>query len=126
MLLPVASRAAELGYKPDVMFTPDDVNGLGRPHPDMIFANLEALQVTDKATVIKIGDTVSDIKEAKAAGIKAFGVLEGSSVLGMSETEWGILSDADKEEHRNAAKAVFLNAGADGVLTDLRDLMDYL
>lgn len=35
-------------------------------------------------TVIKVGDTVSDIREGKNAGVRSLGVLEGSSVMGMT------------------------------------------
>lgn len=126
MLLPVAIRASELGYKPDAIFTPDDVNGLGRPHPEMIFKNLSALGISKRECVIKVGDTISDIKEAKNAGVQAFGVLEGSSVIGLSEEEWNDLSDDQKEQCKLKATKVYLDAGADEVLTNIGELLHYI
>ena len=54
----------------------------------MIFKNMEALGLSDVRKVIKVGDTVSDIKEGKNAGMEAVGILEGSSVLGLSKEEF--------------------------------------
>lgn len=34
--------------------------------------------------VVKVGDTVSDIREGRNAGVRSLGVLEGSSVMGMT------------------------------------------
>ncbi len=41
----------------------------GRPEPDMIFAAMEKLRVTDRKKVINIGDTPSDIQSGKKAGV---------------------------------------------------------
>ena len=35
--------------------------------------------------VVKVGDTVSDIREGRNAGVRSLGVLEGSSVMGMTQ-----------------------------------------
>lgn len=35
--------------------------------------------------VVKVGDTVSDIQEGRNAGVRSLGVLEGSSVMGMTQ-----------------------------------------
>ena len=71
---------------------------------------------------LKVGDTVSDIREANAAGVVAVGVTDGSSVAGCSEAEWNALSEDDKNVVREKAKKVFLDAGADYVIRDLSEL----
>ncbi|HAP6146629.1 TPA: phosphonoacetaldehyde hydrolase, partial [Enterococcus faecium] len=38
--------------------------------------------------VIKVGDTVSDIQEGKNAGVLTVGVIEGSSLMGISYDEY--------------------------------------
>ena len=40
---------------------------------------------------VKVGDTVSDIKEGVNAGVWSAGVIEGSSELGLSEEEFEAL-----------------------------------
>ena len=48
--------------------------------------------------VIKAGDTISDIKEGKNAGVFTIGILEGSSLLGLSREEYESLPEEEKEK----------------------------
>ena len=64
----VAPKAEELGYAPDVYFSPSDTENYGRPYPYMVFKNMEHLKVSSVKNVIKVGDTISDIKEGVNAG----------------------------------------------------------
>ena len=41
MMAVVTENAAKQGYAPDAWFSPDSVDGLGRPNPYMIFANMQ-------------------------------------------------------------------------------------
>lgn len=126
MMNVVVPKAEELGYAPDCWFSPDAVNGMGRPYPYMIFKNLEALQVSSAAKAIKAGDTVSDILEGKNAGMFTIGILEGSSVMGLHQDEFEALTEAEKEERVAAAKKKFKDAGADAVVRDIRGVLDYI
>lgn len=63
----------------------------------MIFENLKKLEVPSVSAAIKVGDTVSDIKEGLAAGMLSLGVVEGSSCMGLAEAEYMALSDREKE-----------------------------
>lgn len=92
MMAVITVEAAKKGYTPDAWFSPNSVGDKGRPYPFMIFKNLEALEVTSVNAAIKVGDTVSDIKEGKNAGLISVGVTEGSSVMGLSEEEFNALS----------------------------------
>lgn len=87
----VAPQAARQGYAPDFWISPDGTQGKGRPYPYMIFKNLEKLQVSCVKNAVKVGDTVSDIKEGVNAGVWSAGVIEGSSELGLSEEEFEAL-----------------------------------
>ena len=82
----VAKEAALQGYKPDFLVTPDDVPA-GRPYPWMCYKNAMELGVYPMNHMIKIGDTVSDMKEGRNAGMWTVGVILGSSELGLSEEE---------------------------------------
>ena len=59
-------------------------------------------------TVIKVGDTVSDIREGKNAGVRSLGVLEGSSVMGMTQTAYEALSADEKQAALDRARQMFL------------------
>ena len=78
MMAVVTQGAARQGYAPDAWFSPDSVQGLGRPYPYMIYANMAQFQIPSVADVVKVGDTVADIQEGKNAGILSLGVLEGA------------------------------------------------
>ena len=70
----------------------------------MIFKNMEALQIDSVSKVIKAGDTVADILEGKNAGVFTIGILDGSSVIGLSEAEFEALSEDEKNALRKHAE----------------------
>ncbi|PLS29120.1 phosphonoacetaldehyde hydrolase [Bifidobacterium parmae] len=118
----VVPKAKENGYDPDFWISPDGTDGYGRPYPYMIFRNLEALHVTDVRRAAKVGDTLSDIREGKNAGVFTIGVTEGSSQMALSQAEFEALNDADKAAARAAARDAFVNAGADAVIDTMAEL----
>ncbi|MCL2676571.1 MAG: phosphonoacetaldehyde hydrolase [Streptococcaceae bacterium] len=126
MIKPVAKRAEELGYKPDASFTPDETENMGRPYPYMIFENMKALGIISVKNVIKVGDTVADIQEAKNAGIRAFGVIEGSSLMGLSKEEYESLSEQEQEARKKTVEHKFYEAGADMVINNLSELIEFI
>lgn len=126
MMRVVAKKAAEQGYAPDCWFSPDATRGMGRPYPYMIFKNMEELKVSSVARVVKVGDTISDILEGKQAGVFTIGILEGSSLMGLSRTDYEALSDEEKKDRLEAAEAQYREAGADAVIRDIRGLMEYV
>lgn len=118
----VVPCAAEQGNSPDFWITPDAVGGKGRPWPFMVFRNMEALAVDDVLHVAKAGDTVSDIKEGVAADMLSVGVVEGSSVMGLSEDEYAALDEDAREDACARAERVFREAGADAVIRNFEEL----
>ena len=118
----VVKAAAEQGYKPDCWFSPDSTEGKGRPYPYMIFKNMMALGLSDVHNVIKVGDTVSDIKEGKAAGVWSVGIVDGSSVMGLNQAEFDALSAEEKEAQRVRVRKIFADAGADFIIQDMKEL----
>lgn len=122
MMAVVVPKAAELGYAPDCWFSPDAVGGKGRPFPYMIFENMKALGVSDVKHVVKVGDTVSDVKEGVNAGVWSVGVVEGSSELGLSQEEFEALSDQEREAACRKAEETFRAAGAHFVIRNLSEL----
>lgn len=122
----VAAAAATKGYKPDCWFSPDSVDCKGRPNPYMIFRNMQFLGLTDVRRVMKVGDTVSDIREGKNAGLFTVGVIEGSSAMGLSREEFKALSPKEKEERSQQVRQMYMEAGADAVVMDIRGVLEYI
>lgn len=122
MMAIVVPKAKEAGYDPDAWFSPNSVNNAGRPYPYMIFKNMEALHIQSVENVVKVGDTVSDIKEGKNAGVFSVGVVEGSSEMGLTEEEYNSLSEEERAEKVEAVKERFISAGADAVILNLKEL----
>ncbi|PWG60259.1 phosphonoacetaldehyde hydrolase [Bifidobacterium catulorum] len=118
----VVPKAKENGYAPDFWISPDGTNGFGRPYPYMIFRNLEQLGVSSVHAAAKVGDTLSDIREGRNAGVFTIGVVEGSSQLALSEEEFEALTEAEKAEARAKARAAFTEAGADAVIDTMAEL----
>lgn len=122
----VVPAARADGYVPDMWVSPNSVKNMGRPYPYMIFRNMETLQASSVSGVIKVGDTVADIKEGKNAGVTTVGIVEGSSVMGLSRTEYEALDDSGKLERCRRAEAIYNEAGADFIIKDMRGLLDII
>lgn len=88
----------------------------------MIFKNMAAMKIQSVDQVVKVGDTVSDIKEGKNAGVLSVGVIEGSSELGLTQAEYEALSDVERDIRAHHVKERFLAAGADKVIMNLSEL----
>lgn len=122
----VTREAKKAGYEPDCWYSPDATGQKGRPYPYMIFRNMERLGVSGVDAVIKVGDTVSDIREGKNAGVRTIGVLEGSSEMGLTEEEYQALSQEERQAEKDRVAKIYLEAGADCVIEDIRGILDYL
>ena len=120
----VVPKAKEQGYEPDAWFSPNAVNNMGRPYPYMIFENMKALQISSVEKVIKVGDTLSDIREGKNAGVYTIGVVEGSSELGMTKAEYEALGEQERESAVQKVTERFLAAGADKVILHMGQLLE--
>ena len=54
------------------------------------------------------------------------GILEGSSVIGLSEAEFEALSEEEKEIRLKTAEKKYREAGADAVVRDIRGILAYI
>ncbi|WHY83501.1 phosphonoacetaldehyde hydrolase [Siminovitchia fortis] len=121
MMKIVAPEARKRGYVPDSMVTSDHLPG-GRPYPWMIYQNAINLEVYPMKHVVKVGDTVSDIKEGINAGTWAVGILKGSSELGLKETELNALSPENLAYKMDQVSKKFKEAGAHYVIESIGEL----
>ena len=122
----VVPAAREKGYEPDVWFSPDSTGQKGRPYPYMIFRNMEALGIKKVNRVLKVGDTVSDIKEGRNAGVWSAGIVVGSSEMGLSLDEYESLEKDERERLCRETADRFIEAGADKVFYTIQDLEEFL
>lgn len=122
MMAVVVPEAKKKGYSPDCLVTPTDLENLGRPYPYMIFENMRQLQLMDVKKVVKVGDTASDIKEARNAGVWAVGVIIGSSEMGVSESEFQQLTKEQQQQLIDTTRAKFNAYGAHYTIETMREL----
>lgn len=117
----VSNQAKTNGYEPDHIIAADEV-AQGRPFPHMIKENLALLGIQNTQNVIKVGDTIVDIEEGKNAGCYSVGVIKGSSMLGLTETELSNLAPNELTIKMGKIKNAMLCAGADYVLESITEL----
>ncbi|WP_230083745.1 phosphonoacetaldehyde hydrolase [Aerococcus sanguinicola] len=122
----VEPAAADQGYAPDYSVTSEQVGHLGRPYPYMIFANMAHFEIESVDEVVKIGDTLTDIKEGRHAGVLSCAVIEGSSEMALSQEEFEALSATDQDQLKEKIRQKMLDAGADQVFDRFEDLVAYL
>lgn len=118
----VVSSASQKGYNPDFYVTPDDTKSIGRPYPYMIYRNMEQLKLSASWKVVKVGDTISDIKEGVNAGVWSVGVIVGSSEMGLSLDEYNALSESEKEMAIDKTATSFRENGADFTIETMSEL----
>lgn len=94
----------------------------GPPEPVYDFCQHAEISGPSVQAVVKVGDTVSDIQEGRNAGVRSLGVLEGSSMMGMTQAAYEALSADEKQAALDRARQVFLEAGADDVLLNIEQL----
>ncbi|WP_125587905.1 phosphonoacetaldehyde hydrolase [Companilactobacillus jidongensis] len=122
----VRDSAAKLGYLPELVVTSEDVAGQGRPSPAMIKTILSQFSINELQSVMKIGDTVVDIQEGKNAGVITVGIVEGSSLMGLSKTEYDRLTEDEKILKRRDVRKTFENEGADLIINNMSELPDVI
>jgi phosphonoacetaldehyde hydrolase len=78
----LVERAREQGFAPDCAICPGDVPGGGRPAPWMCYLNAIRLRISPMWSMVKIGDTPSDIEEGLNAGMWTVGVTRTGNETG--------------------------------------------
>ncbi|MEY8371077.1 phosphonoacetaldehyde hydrolase [Aerococcaceae bacterium 50-4] len=121
-----ANTAKAEGFDPDFTATVTDTNNIGRPFPYMIFKNMEALNVLSVKEVVKVGDTLTDIEEGINAGAIAIGLIEGSSQLGLKESELNALSAEAKDARFAEVREAYKQVGAHYVVDTMSDLIEII
>jgi phosphonoacetaldehyde hydrolase len=86
MMEKLIPESARLGFNPDSIVSSSDVPA-GRPYPYMCYLNAIKMQIYPFHQMVKIGDTVADIKEGLNAGMWTIGVTKSGNEVGLSLEE---------------------------------------
>jgi phosphonoacetaldehyde hydrolase len=121
MLNFLLALAKSQGFAPDCAICPEDVPGGGRPAPWMCYLNAIRMAAGPMWTMVKIGDTPSDIAEGRNAGMWTIGVTRTGNELGLSEAEWEAKPLPDKSTALAAAGHRLREAGADYIAEGVFD-----
>lgn len=117
-LLPIAEK---LGYKPDCLVTADEVPN-GRPWPWMCWQNCMKMGVFPPEAVVKVGDTVADIREGINAGHWSVGITRTSNAIGLGADETAALNPQELAEKEQAVAREFRQAGAHYIISTIAEL----
>ncbi|MFF2455557.1 phosphonoacetaldehyde hydrolase [Peribacillus simplex] len=121
----VKQEAEKWGYQPDSIVASNEVPA-GRPAPWMCFKTAMNLEVYPLSKIVKVGDTISDIKEGISAGMWTVAVLKGGSEIGLSEAEINEMDPYERQKRMKHAENRFWNAGADFVIDEIGDLLEII
>lgn len=95
----VTPAAAQQGYLPDAEICSDEVRQ-GRPAPWMLFEIAQRINVYPMSCIVKVDDTPVGIAAGHAAGTWTVAVTDTGNEMGLTQTEYEALSDAEKSERR--------------------------
>ena len=123
MMKIVQPGAAAQGYTVDCLVTPDHLPA-GRPAPYMIYRNMTELAIPSVDEVVKVGDTIADIREGLNAKVCSVGVITGSNELGLTEEEYKTMPEPELYTLKQEVRERMMAAGAHYVLDNIRELPD--
>ena len=88
----------------------------------MIYKNMCDLAVPSRFSVLKYGDTISDIKEGLNAGVWTVGVILGSNEMGLTEEEVQALPEEELKSRMSEVRNRMYAAGAHYVVDSIKEL----
>ena len=88
----------------------------------MIYQNMIDLAIPSVDNVVKVGDTIADIKEGVNAKVWTVGLITGSNEMGLSEEEYNRRSADELAGLKHEVRERMLAAGAHFVLDNITEL----
>lgn len=122
MLELLLETAAAQGYQPDCALCPDDTVA-GRPWPWMCYLSAIRLRAYPMHTMVKIGDTLSDIEEGLNAGMWTVGIARTGNMIGLTAEKFAGLPAGEQTMRLEAARRKLSEAGAHYVADAVGDCM---
>ena len=94
------------------------------PHilTDMIYKNMIDLAIPSVDEVVKVGDTIADIKEGVNAKVWSVGLITGSNEMGLTREEYDSRPAAYWEPLKREVRGRMQEAGAHFVLDSIAEL----
>lgn len=117
----VRPGAAAKGYVVDNLVTPDNLPA-GRPAPYMIYKNMIDLAIPSVDNIVKVGDTIADIKEGVNAKVWSIGIITGSNEMGITEEEYNHRTPDELAALKQEVRERMIAAGAHFVLDNITEL----
>lgn len=117
----VRPGAAAKGYVVDNLVTPDNLPA-GRPAPYMIYKNMIDLAIPSVDNVVKVGDTIADIKEGINAKVWSIGIITGSNEMGITEEEYNRRTPDELAALKQEVRERMMAAGAHFVIDNITEL----
>lgn len=117
----VRAGAAAKGYVVDNLVTPDNLPA-GRPAPYMIYKNMIDLAIPSVDNIVKVGDTIADIKEGVNAKVWSIGIITGSNEMGITEEEYNRRTPDELAALKLEVRERMMAAGAHFVLDNITEL----
>lgn len=117
----VRPGAVAKGYVVDNLVTPDNLPA-GRPAPYMIYKNMIDLAIPSVDNVVKVGDTIADIKEGVNAKVWSIGIITGSNEMGITEEEYNRRTPDELAALKQEVRERMMAAGAHFVLDNITEL----
>jgi phosphonoacetaldehyde hydrolase len=121
MMEAVITQAREQGFQPDTTITADQVPA-GRPAPWMCLQAAMNLQIYPMEAIVKVGDTVSDVREGLNASMWTIGVAKTGNEMGLSQKEVEALPPHLLEEKLWRCREHLCQAGAHYVVDGIGDV----
>jgi phosphonoacetaldehyde hydrolase len=118
----IIPKVNSLGIDPDAIVTSSQVQ-TGRPAPYMVYLNAVIMGVYPLYQMIKVGDTVADVKEGLNAGMWTIGVTQSGNELGLSENETDNLLFEELSSRTNKVASRLFEAGAHYVVDGVWDCL---
>jgi phosphonoacetaldehyde hydrolase len=114
------------GFSPDCALCPEDVPGGGRPAPWMCYLNAIRLQVSPLWTMVKIGDTPSDMAEGRNAGMWTIGITRTGNEVGLTVSELEATAAPQRSDALAKAAIRLGEAGAHYLAESVADCVGFL
>lgn len=117
----VRPQAAAKGYVVDNLVTPDGLPA-GRPAPYMVYQNMIELAIPSVDQVVKVGDTIADIREGVNAKVCSIGIITGGNEMGLTEEEYNRCTPDQLLQLKLEVRRRMTEAGAHFVLDNITEL----
>lgn len=122
VVVPVASAA---GYKPEVVLCAEDAPA-GRPAPWLMYECAKRLNVYPMTQVVKVDDTTVGIEAGINAGAWTVAITQTGNLIGLSESEFSELDQAERASRLSDAEKKMKRAGAHFVIAGVHDLPEII